>query len=194
MGYVPGAMRSALLLATLVLAVLLDAGCNRRIEPYDPDETVEQPDLSRIFPEGARIVAERERAGEGPPPSPQGGRGAPPVAAARAPIRGTLALASGREGSVPRGGVLFLVARSPRGGPPVAVKRVTSPAFPMEFVIGPDDRMIEAIPFEGPLLLSARVDADGNATSRQPGDLLGDAAAPVEPGATGVDIRIDQKL
>ncbi len=48
--------------------------------------------------------------------------------------------------------------------------------------------------FVGPLLLTARVDADGNASSREPGDLTGAAAAPVEPGATGVTIRIDEKL
>jgi len=190
------------LVASALLGLLL-AGCDRRIDPYDPDETVEQPDLSRIFPEGARVEAERERAaggeaspmGGGPPPGPEGGPGAPPVAAeSGAPTRGTLQLASGLEGAVPSGAVLFLVARSPAGGPPVAVKRVASPRFPMAFELGPDDRMIEAIPFSGPLLLSARVDGDGNATSRQPGDLSGVLAEPVEPGASGLVLRIDQRL
>ena len=54
--------------------------------------------------------------------------------------------------------------------------------------------MIQAIPFAGPLQLSARVDADGNATSREPGDLQGAAATPVDPGATDVTIRIDTRL
>jgi len=137
-------------------------------------------------------------AGAGAPtaaPSASGGRGAPPVVAgAGAPIRGTIVLASELEGAVPRGGVLFLVARRPTGGPPVAVKRIADPSFPMEFEIGPGDRMIQTIPFEGPLFLTARVDADGNATSRDPGDLAGAAPAPVEAGATGVTVRIEQKL
>ena len=179
----------------ILLALLVGSACDRRIEPFDPDEKVEAPDLSRIFPEGAKVVADRERAPGGEVPTPMGGRGAPPVVTTGGKaIRGTLELARELEDSVPRGGVLFLVARSPAGGPPVAVKRIPSPAFPMPFEIGPNDRMIQAIPFQGPLLLTARVDADGNATSREPGDLSGAAAAPVETGASGVTIRIDQKL
>jgi len=182
----------------LILVMLLGAAvytaCDRRTEPYDPSEPVEAPDLSRIFPEGARVAAERDRSEAAAPAAPAD-RGVPPAAAAAgAPIRGTLELAAGLEGSVPRGGVLFLVARHPGGGPPVAVKRVASPSFPMDFELGPNDRMIQAIPFAGPLLLTALVDGDGNATSRQPGDLSGAAPEPVDPGATGVTIRIDQKL
>lgn len=182
---------SWLALATLVL------GCDRSIEPFDPDEKVEQPDLVRIFPEGAKRVADRERA-DGPmgdaPPTPVGGRGAAPVSAEAAPIQGTLLLAPELEGSVPSGGVLFLVARRPEGGPPVAVQRIVQPRFPLPFELGPEHRMIEAIPFEGPLLLSARVDGDGNATSREPGDLQGSLAEPVAPGDRDVTIRIDEKL
>jgi len=47
------------------------------------------------------------------------------------------------------------------------------------------------MPFAGPLTITARVDSDGNAMSRAPGDLFGDAAAPVDPGATGVEVLID---
>jgi hypothetical protein len=54
--------------------------------------------------------------------------------------------------------------------------------------------MIEQMPFAGPLRLSARLDADGNATTRNPGDLQGSAPDAVEPGAGGVRIRIDEAL
>ena len=203
MSYVRSPMRCLLARAprlALALLMLLAAAaytaCDRRTEPYDPTEPVEAPDLSRIFPEGARVAAERDRSGAAPAPAAPAGRGTPPPpATAGAPIRGTLELAAGLEGSVPRGGVLFLIARRPGGGgPPVAVKRVQSPTFPMDFELGPDDRMIQAIPFAGPLLLTARVDGDGNATSREPGDLSGAASGPVDPGATGVTVRIDHKL
>ena len=43
-------------------------------------------------------------------------------------------------------------------------------------------------------VLVPQVDGDGNATSRNPGDLQGAAAAPVEIGATGVEIVIDEAL
>jgi hypothetical protein len=90
--------------------------------------------------------------------------------------------------------VLFLIARREGAGPPVAVERIAAPRFPLEFSLGPEDRMIQALPFAGELALSARVDADGNALSREPGDLEGRAKAPVAPGANGVAIVLDEVL
>ena len=65
---------------------------------------------------------------------------------------------------------------------------------PLRFTLGPEDRMIQSIPFVGPLQVSARVDSDGNAMSRNPGDMSGAATSDVEPGARGVDVTIDQVL
>jgi cytochrome c-type biogenesis protein CcmH len=90
--------------------------------------------------------------------------------------------------------VLFVVARSPGGGPPLAVKRIEAPRFPVDFELGPDDRMIQTLPFRGPLILTARLDGDGNASSRSPGDVQGSVPAPVNPGDTGVRIVLDEPL
>jgi len=184
----------------LVLLLALAGGCDRRIEPYDPDEKVEAPDLSRIFPAGA-VRAERA-GGDAPPPGrgarPPGAGGAPPpgapAAAAGPPVRGTVTVAPELTDRVPGGAVLFLIARGQQPGPPVAVKRIPAPTFPLDFELGPDDRMIAAIPFRGPLTLSARIDADQNAMTRNPGDLQGAATAPVNPGARDVSIVIDEIL
>ncbi len=182
----------------MLLAVFAFA-CDSGVEPYVPGEKPEQPDLSRIFPEGAERAA--QKGGDAKPgmpaapgaPSEQGG---PPAASSAAtPLSGTITLAPEFERKVPAGAILFLIARKGEGGgPPLAVKRVESPTFPMDFTIGPDDRMIEAMPFEGPLQLSARLDADGNAMTRAPGDLQGQATEMQQPGASGVAIVIDQVL
>jgi hypothetical protein len=58
----------------------------------------------------------------------------------------------------------------------------------MAFRIGPEDTMIAGRPFHGALQLSARIDEDGDAISRGARDSAGEAAAPVQPGATGVEI------
>jgi cytochrome c-type biogenesis protein CcmH len=122
-------------------------------------------------------------------------RGAPSLAAeSGAPIHGTLRLAAELQGAQPSGAVLFLIARTAAGGPPLAVKRIEAPRFPLDFEIGPDDRMIKSMPFAGSVLITARLDTDGNATSRTPGDLQGAAGQAVSPGASGVEIVIDQKL
>jgi hypothetical protein len=54
--------------------------------------------------------------------------------------------------------------------------------------------MIRAMPFVGPIHLSARLDSDGNAMTKLPGDLSGAAPEPHQPGDRGVSIVIDQVL
>jgi cytochrome c-type biogenesis protein CcmH len=186
-------MRRASSLA--LLAVLLVASaCDRNIGPYDPDEKVEQPDLSRIFPEGAERSGDAQAMrGAMPPPAP-GPEPAAPASGAGEPLSGTIRIARDLESRVPSGAVLFLIARTGGGGPPTAVRRIEAPHFPLEFEIGPDDRMLEQMPFAGPFQLVVRVDADRNAMTKNPGDLQGEAKGSFAPGASGIEIVIDEVL
>ena len=190
-----------LVVASCLLIAAL--GCDTAVEPYVPGEKPEQPDLSRIFPEGAeRAEANKPAAGAmgqggapSAPPAAPGGEAPPAAASSAAPVSGTITLAPDFEKKVPAGAILFLIARNGAGGgPPLAVKRIESPTFPLEFSLGPDDRMIKQMPFEGPLQLSARLDADGNAMTREPGDLSGQTPGMHQPGESGVAIVIDQAL
>jgi len=153
------------------------------------------PDLSAIFPEGAERAA-KPSAGLPPPPG-QRAAAAPMAAAAAsdaAPIRGTVRLAPELSGRVPPGSVMFLIARGPSPGPPMAVQKLEALHFPLDFSIGPEDRMIREMPFTGPMTITARIDADGNATTRDAGDLHGGAPGSHQPGATGVEVVIDQVI
>lgn len=180
-------------LALAVLAVLA-LGCDRKIEPFVPGEKPEPPDLSRIFPEGAEKAARQEA--KSSPPAPMGGRGAAPVGAASSEqaITGTVTIAPELASRIPPGAVLFLIARNGDSGPPLAVKRIPDPKLPLAFSIGPADRMIQTLPFAGPIKLSARIDSDGNAMTRLPGDLSGSAPETHQPGDSGVAVVIDQVL
>ena len=177
----------ALLAASLALA-----GCHRKVEPYDPNEQVEQPDLSKIFPEGASRAAQAPS--ELPPSPEQLMGGAPAVAGITAPenagppLRGTIRLADGTQ--APRDATLFVIARVGEAGPPTAVLRVPAPSFPFEFVLGPEHRMIAEMPWQGPLNVSARIDLDGNAMTRE-GGAEGRAAQPAAPGDTGIEIVLE---
>jgi hypothetical protein len=173
----------------LVLAIVwvVAAGCDRNVEPFVPGEKPEQPDLSRIFPAGA----EKSARAAAPRSGPMGGRGAPPIGGSGGPIAGRVEVAEELAERVPPGAVLFLIARRGEAGPPTAVKRVPSPRFPFDFSIGPADRMVEAVPFTGPLQITARLDADGNAGTRDPGDLEGQLAEAVDPGAEGLTIVLE---
>jgi hypothetical protein len=171
---------------------LVAPGCNRNIEAYDPDQEVEAPDLARIFRPEIDPVAEVAGAAGGPPP----GRGspAPDPTADASPISGTVRLASDIPDGLPQGAVLFLIARHGEAGPPLAVVKVNAPSFPFDFEIGPGDRMIQTVPFAGPLRISARLDGDGNASTRAQGDLQGSAAEAAMPGSTDVLVTLDERI
>ncbi|HME73653.1 MAG TPA: hypothetical protein VKM54_27895 [Myxococcota bacterium] len=188
----------------LFLVLALALGCDRKVEPYVPGEEPAAPDLSRIFPRGAEQAKQEEegaaKAGGRASAAASGSMaGAPPGAATERgtlapPIRGTVTIAPGLVERAPKGAVLFLIARRGSSGPPTAVKRIPNPTFPLEFELGPEDRMIEAMPWSGPLQLTARLDSDGNATTRSPGDLQGAAPGPTNPGDAQVSIVLDEVL
>jgi hypothetical protein len=178
-------------LATLVAASLALGACHRKVEPYDASEQPRQPDLSKIFPEGAERAMAQAPA-EMPPSPEELMDGAPAVAGMTAPenagppIMGTVQLGDGAE--APAGAVLFVIARAGQAGPPTAVLRIPAPSFPFEFRLGPENRMIAALPWEGPFVLTARLDLDGNATTRDAGGLEGSAPGPASPGDRDVTI------
>ena len=177
-------------IVSLLLPLVLAGGCHRNVEPFDPSEEVVEPDLSAIFPEGAeRANATREAAR---PAMPMGGRRE--AAVEGPPLAGQILLAPELAERVPRGAVLFLIARNSGSGRPVAAKRISPPEFPLAFELGPEDRMAHDMPYEGPLELTARIDTDGDAATRTAGDLRGVAEGSHSPGATGVTILIDEIL
>ncbi|MFO0727223.1 MAG: zinc ribbon domain-containing protein [Myxococcota bacterium] len=123
------------------------------------------------------------------PASPEGAGGTP-----GSPVAGTIRLAPGLE---PIKGALFIVFRaqgSPDKGPPIAVMKIDSPSLPAPFEVGPANVMLEGMPFSGPFDVYARIDADGNAMTREAGDL--EMSAPksgVLPGQRGVEVVIDKR-
>lgn len=208
------AVSGDLLSFALFLALsLVVAGCDRNIEPFEPGEEPKAPDLARIFPgppgggmetgdpsAGGRGAAERAMADDASgapargafPPSRSegvGGSAASNAPSGEAPsITGQVELPAALAGVKPAQGVLFVIARPQgmTGGPPLAVVRIADPTFPVAFAIGPGDVMIPTMQFAGPISLTARLDADGNAMTRGEGDLASDEASGLEPGATGV--------
>jgi len=179
-----------ILIWLLAIAAAWGIACNRNMEDFVPGEEPSEPDLSKIFPEGAQRPPNQPFL----PPSPQGGRGAPPVSPRAEGIRGVVDVAPELADGVAEGAVLFLIIRSGEAGPPTAVKRIASPRFPLEFSIGPEDRMVQTMPFQGPLTLTARLDGDGNATTREAGDLQGQLSESVDPGATGIALTLDESI
>jgi hypothetical protein len=92
-------------------------------------------------------------------------------------IAGQLKLSDKVKDKVKAGDVIFLVARR-KGeggapGPVVAVRKLEAATFPMSFQLDSRDAMMAGTQVQGPLVLTARVDKDGDAMTKNPGDVTG---------------------
>jgi hypothetical protein len=107
---------------------------------------------------------------------------------------GTVRITPRLAGKVGTGDVLYVIARS-GPGPPLAVKRIPSPRFPVAFRLGREDMVMAAGPFEGEVALVARVRKGGVAGPARPGDLEGSSSGRrVRIGDGPVDILIDREI
>jgi tetratricopeptide (TPR) repeat protein len=85
-------------------------------------------------------------------------------------VSGTIDVDPSVRNRIAPGAVLFVFAREAGavGGPPVAVKRL-SPTFPAVFELSESDSMMGQ-PFPDTLVIEARLDSDGDPTTRSPTD------------------------
>ena len=112
-------------------------------------------------------------------------------------IEGTISVDSKLKAKLDSGDALFIIVRSANSakGPPLAVKKIDRPVFPLSYSLGPENMMMSGRPFGGKVNVSVRLDRDGNALTREPGSLMGTYEKnPVEIGTQGVDIILDQVL
>ncbi len=144
--------------------------------------------LERLLPAGEQRDSVREiiaQIGQAP--------AKPPKASAGPTIEGTVELSPGHAAEAGGRATLYIVARvaGAAGGPPLAVKRIAAPAFPVSFSLGPGDVMMRGSAFEGELDLSARLDRDGDPLTREPGEPAGVYDGnPVKPGARNLTIEL----
>ena len=129
--------------------------------------------------------------GKLPPGHPPMGAGAsqPPGAATGGTIEGSIQLDKSQSAKVKAGSTLFIIVRRDEGegkkGMMLAAKKIMvtgSAMFPLKYTVTPKDVMMAGTSLVGKVRVSARIDQDGDAISKQPGDVIGAAKAPVMVG------------
>lgn len=133
--------------------------------------------------------------GAGPMPGANNGVAAVPApAVSGGTIEGTIELTAALAAQFKPTDTIYLIARRGQAGPPVAAKKLQTDKFPVTFSLTSADVMFQGVPFEGELDVVVRIDKDGDAATKTPGDMMGKTSAPVAVGSKGVKIVIDQTL
>jgi hypothetical protein len=89
-------------------------------------------------------------------------------------VSGVIAVDPKVKAKVAAGDTIYLVARSAdQPGPPLAVKKMTAGQFPMAFTLDGRDAMMAGTKLSGKVTITARVDKDGDAMTKNPGDVTG---------------------
>ena len=128
-------------------------------------------------------------------PSSAASASPPHPASSSAAITGTIMLDPKLKAKIDPSAALFIIARPAggAGGPPLAVKKLDKPVFPLRYSLSQENVMMPGAPFSGRLNLTVRLDKDGNPVTRGSGDVTGEFKNnPVQVGANDVDIVLDQ--
>lgn len=138
----------------------------------------------------ASMMAEARAAAAGggsAPSQPAGPTAATTAGTVR--VSGRVELAPG-VAAPPAGAMVFIYVRSSAEakGPPVAARKVPASALPLDFQLGDADIMMQGVPWPDQVWLSARVDLDGNAMTREDG---APQATPIGPmGAPEAPVQL----
>ncbi len=178
-----------LVLHALVLGAVLHAGCDKAAEPTRAPTPRGLPPISadELTAPADRTHAEHPRTDTDPHAAiPHGGDPHGSMEALspgeiefdkKTVISGALQLDGKLKDKVKTGDVIYLVVRGAGDGttpgPVLAVKRLEATTFPMPFQLDSRDAMVVGTQLKPPVVVSARVDKDGDAMTKNPGDVTG---------------------
>lgn len=104
-------------------------------------------------------------------------------------VSGTVLLSPKSKAKVKAGMFFFIAARSPQGGPPLAVKRLGDVKFPYNFELSEADAMIPGRVIQGKVFITARLKKSSDPLAQDEGDLYGQVEA--QAGQSGLKIVLE---
>jgi hypothetical protein len=113
-------------------------------------------------------------------------------------ISGVIKIDAKVKDKVKPGDTIFLVARryeegSTAPGTPLAVRKLTVGTWPLPFSVDSRDAMLVGTKLAGKVIVTVRVDKDGDAITKNPGDVTGQSK-PLEPPSKNVVVQLDTLL
>jgi hypothetical protein len=110
-------------------------------------------------------------------------------------LSGTIQVAPAVAASVKAGDTIYVIARNAATNAAIAVVRLVAPEkWPLEFALSGSHSMQPGTGLFGKVKLEARVDKDGDAMTKKPGDVVGQVKELVEVPAKGVVLTLDTVL
>jgi len=88
-------------------------------------------------------------------------------------IQGVVTVAPALAKKITPENTVYIIAK-PEMGPPLAVKKMTNVAFPLDFALTDADSMMPGMKWDGTVKIVARIDKDGAANPLSAGDLWGE--------------------
>jgi len=189
------------LTAMALVAFLAAAGggaCNKKedasrpsgVPPLDPGAAPSAPAAAPSAPTAAAPAPAMPAAARAPSAA------APAADSPGGSITGSIVLSSAVAKAKPKGGTLYLVARRISDNPTargtlIAVKKLPITKFPLPFSLTAADMPFQNGPFDGELVLTARIDQDGDPMSHEKGDVYG-SLPKVSVGSHDVKLALDQ--
>lgn len=151
--------------------------------------------LAVVFTVALALTACKDQPAPTPPAAPgaTGVAGLPPLPSGE--ITGNIQVAPPVADKVKIGEVIYLVARNAATGKAVAVAKLAAPEkFPLPFTLTEANVMSHGAGLAGKLRLEARVDKDGDAMSKNPGDIIGEVAELVTVPSKNVVVTLNKVL
>jgi hypothetical protein len=116
---------------------------------------------------------------------------------AKTVLEGVIKVDGKLKDKIQPGDTIFVVARkyddSGAPGMPLAVKKLVAAKFPLPFELDSRDAMLVGTQLAGKVVVTARVDKDGDAMTKNPGDVTGQSK-PVAPPQKNVVVDLDKVL
>jgi len=112
-------------------------------------------------------------------------------------VSGVVTMAKSLEKVLTPGGALFIIAKRANQAPgqpmpPIAVAKIQAPKFPQNFTLGPQNSMMGG-KFEGPMTITARYSASGDAMDKSGPEGSDSKATSVNVGKSDLKIELKAK-